>query len=140
MKAAFILTLGLVSILPTGCATITVGRYQEVQVISSPPGAKASTEGQSIITPGTFTLRRDSNHVIVVEKEGYISETVTLTSGVGPAVAGNLLFGRLIGTAIDAGSGAMYKLYPETVDVELKPVSHPPVDDQQPEKNGDKPE
>ncbi len=44
-------------------------------------------------TPGSFTLRKDTNHVVVLEKEGYSSETVTLTSGVGPAVAGNIILG-----------------------------------------------
>ncbi len=106
----------------TGCATIVSGRHQEVQVISSQSGAKASTEGQFIMTPGAFTLRRDTNHVILIEKEGYISETATVTSGLGPAVAGNIIFGGLIGWGIDAASGSQYKLYPETVNVALRPI------------------
>ncbi len=91
MKRGYVLTLGLAILLSIGCATITVGRHQEVQVTSSPPGAKASTEGQNITTPGTFNLLRNANHVIVIEKEGYLPETVALTSGIGAAVAGNLL-------------------------------------------------
>ncbi len=66
-------------------------------------------------------------------------ETVTLTSGVGPAVAGNIIFGGLIGGGIDAASGAMYKLYPEMVNVALRPTSSP-VYAKQPEMNGVKPE
>ena len=68
----------------TGCATIIVGRHQEVQVITSPVGAKASTAGTAIITPGTLTLRRDTNHVLLLEKDGYLPETVMITSGIGP--------------------------------------------------------
>lgn len=139
MKAGIILALGLAAVLPTACATIISGKHQEVQVISSPSGAKASTSGQTIITPGTFTLRRDTNHVIAIEKEGYISETVTLTSGVGPAVAGNIIFGGLIGGGIDAATGALYKLYPETVNVALRPGSSP-IDGTRPEKSEEKPE
>ncbi len=139
MKIRYVLVLTWLALSPIGCATILVGRHQEIQVASLPPGAKASTEGQDITTPGTFNLLRNTNHVIVIEKEGYLPETVTLTSGVGAAVAGNLLFGRLIGTGIDAATGAMYRLSPEAVNVELKPAS-PPVEDPQPEKSGDKPE
>jgi hypothetical protein len=65
-------------------------------------------------------LRRDTNHVILIEKQGYLSETATLTSGMGPAVAGNIIFGGLIGWGIDAASGAQYKLYPETINISLR--------------------
>jgi len=56
----------------------------------------------------------------VVEKDGYISETVMLTSGVGSAVVGNIILGGLIGGGIDMATGAAYKLYPETVNVALR--------------------
>jgi len=106
----------------TGCATIISGRHQDVQVISSLQGAKACAEGQCIITPGTITLRRDSNHAVVIEKDGYMSETVILTSGVGAAIAGNILLGGFIGGGVDPATGAAYKLYPETVNVALRQV------------------
>ncbi len=138
MKTGPVRLVGWLALLASGCATITVGRHQEVQVTTAPSGAKASTEGQSITTPGTFNLLRNTNHVIVIEKEGYLNETVTLTSGVGPAVAGNLLFGRLIGTGIDAATGAMYKLSPEAVNVELKPASLSAADEK-PNKKPDEP-
>jgi hypothetical protein len=113
----------------TGCATIISGKHQDVQVISSPHGAKACTNGQCITTPGSFTLRKDTNYVIVIEKDGYISETVMLTSGVGGAVAGNILLGGIIGGAVDMASGAAYKLYPETVNVALRSMPGAPGDD-----------
>jgi hypothetical protein len=50
-----------------------------------------------------------------------MSETVTLTSGVGGAIAGNLILGGIIGGGIDMASGAAYKLYPETINVALRP-------------------
>jgi len=127
MKAGLVLIVGLVSFLQAGCATIISGRHQEVQIISSPSGAKACTGGQCVTTPGTFTLRRDTNHAIAIEKDGYVSESVILTSGVGPAVAGNIIFGGLIGGGIDAASGALYKLYPETVNVALRQPGFTPT-------------
>jgi hypothetical protein len=119
LKAIFLIAF----LMLTGCATIISGRHQEVQVISSPHGAKACTGGQCVTTPGTLTLRRDTNHAVLVEKDGYMSETVTLTSGVGAAVAGNIILGGLIGGGIDMASGAAYKLYPETINVALKPLA-----------------
>jgi hypothetical protein len=53
-------------------------------------------------------------------KDGYVSETVTLTSGVGGTVAGNILLGGIIGGGIDMASGAAYKLYPETINIALR--------------------
>lgn len=126
MKARLITVLGVALSLQAGCATIISGRHQDVQVISSPSGAKVCTSGQCITTPGSLTLRRDTNHVILIEKDGYISETVMLTSGVGPAVAGNIILGGLIGGGIDAATGALYKLYPETVNVALRQIGSIP--------------
>ena len=37
-------------------------------------------------------------------------------------MAGNILFGGLIGAAVDAGSGAMYDLKPNPVEVTLMPL------------------
>jgi hypothetical protein len=52
MKEIIVL-IGIVTL--TGCATFISGRHQDVQVISSPSGAKACSEGQCITTPRTFT-------------------------------------------------------------------------------------
>ena len=104
----------------SGCATIISGRHQEVQIMSLPSGAKACAGGQCVTTPGSLTLRRDSHHMLLVEKDGYLSETVQITSGIGASVFGNIILGGLIGGGIDAASGAAYKLYPETVAVTLR--------------------
>jgi len=38
-------------------------------------------------------------------------------------MAGNVLFGGLIGAAVDAGSGAMHDLVPNPVDVRMVPLN-----------------
>ena len=70
--------------------------------------------------------------MVIIEKDGYVSETVTLTSGVGGAIAGNILLGGIIGGGIDMASGAAYKLYPETVNIALR-EGGPSVVKQQPQ-------
>jgi hypothetical protein len=73
-----------------------------------------------------LTLKRNSHHAVLIEKEGYVRETANLTSGVGPAIIGSLFFGRVIGLGVDAASGAIYKLRPETINVSLKQIESPP--------------
>jgi len=121
MRAAAVVCAVSLAALAAGCATITVGRYQKVDVLSSPAGAQACVEEQCVTTPGTLTLKRNSHYTVRIEMAGYVSETAALTSRVGPAALGNLVVGRVIGFTVDAASGALYKLYPESVNVTLKP-------------------
>jgi len=143
-------TLGLIPFLQMGCATIVAGRHQDITVMTSPPGATATVEGTSITTPGKFTLRRDSDHIINITKDSYQPQSVKITSafsgasGAGGAIVGNLL---LVGIfmpvlwGIDAASGAQYALYPDTVNITLSPTgSSPPptMMEKPPEKAGER--
>ncbi|MFH1846561.1 MAG: PEGA domain-containing protein [Candidatus Omnitrophota bacterium] len=105
----------------SGCATIMTGPVQKVSVTSAPSGAVATVDGgQAAVTPTIFTLERKSDHTIEIAKEGYRTATVALRHTLSGATAGNLIVGGIIGIAIDASSGAMYKLVPEQVDVTLE--------------------
>ncbi|HWV57450.1 MAG TPA: PEGA domain-containing protein [Longimicrobiales bacterium] len=100
----------------TGCATIVQGTSQAVGISSSPPGARVLVNGvEQGVTPTVLKLKRRENHVVVVELEGYHPYTATLTRSVSGWVAGNLVFGGLIGLVIDAASGGIYKLSPEQI-------------------------
>lgn len=46
-----------------------------------------------------------------------------VSGGGGAGMAGNVLFGGLIGAAVDAGSGAMHDLVPNPVDVRMVPLN-----------------
>jgi len=48
---------------------------------------------------------------------------MTLTRQLNAWVVGNIVFGGLIGLAIDAITGAIYKLTPEQIQAELKKAS-----------------
>ena len=67
-------------------------------------------------------MERKRDHSLVFELEGYQTEQVTITHVISGAVAGNILLGGLIGWGVDAMSGAQYRLVPETVNVELRPL------------------
>ncbi len=118
--ASGVSTLFLVFMM-SGCATIVSGTTQKVAVTSQPTGAKVTADGKmAATTPTDFTLERKSDHTLEFSKEGYKTATVMLKRTVNGMLAGNILIGGLIGTGIDAISGANNKLIPERVDVALE--------------------
>jgi hypothetical protein len=117
----------------TGCASITRGTKDNLQVTSVPSGAQVKlSTGQTGTTPVTFTLPRKKGLSVEVSKTGYTSQTIFVNSkfatGGGVALAGNALFGGLIGAGVDGLTGATLSLKPNPVSVNLIQVpSAPPV-------------
>ena len=120
----------------SGCATIISGQHQNIQVLSEPIGANAcayigsdlrniikTEQTQCVVTPGTFKLRRDDNQIIQIDKEGFHKEYINLTSGWNGVILGNVVVGGIVGGAIDIGTGAAYQLYPNKINVNLRPLS-----------------
>ena len=105
-----------------GCASIIHGRHQNVHISSVPARAEASIDGHRVITPTTISLRRDQNYSVVVEKEGYSPARADIRRKFDWfwSILGNAVFGGLIGLAIDAGSGACWKLSPDKIEMKLE--------------------
>lgn len=111
----FLLCLSLI-----GCAAIIHGSIQKVPVSSSPAGATVTVNGQQTNTPGVLALERNQKeYTLVFEKKGYKTVQVKLVRSVDGWVWGNIIFGGLIGLAVDFGTGSAYKLSPEAVNVVL---------------------
>lgn len=113
----------------SGCATITKGTSQTVTVNTAPPGAMCtlSRDSNTIAvvnpTPGSIMVEKDKDAISVIcKKEGYQDNAGTLASEFQGMTLGNIVFGGLIGVAIDAGSGAMNH-YPPMVTVTMIPAS-----------------
>jgi len=70
-------------------------------------------------TPVVAKLTRKDNHFVRVELSGYQPFDMTLTRSVSGWVWGNIVFGGLIGLAVDAIDGAFYNLSPEQVSATL---------------------
>jgi len=103
-----------------GCASIMHGTRQDVGISSSPSQATVYVDNKPMgKTPLVADLRRKDNHVIRIEMPGYQPFETTLIRKVSAWVLGNILFGGLIGLAVDAIDGALYKLTPEQVQAEL---------------------
>ncbi|MFQ5551997.1 MAG: hypothetical protein ACE5FJ_12255, partial [Gemmatimonadales bacterium] len=71
------------------------------------------------VTPSTVRLPRKNEYQIEITLDGYETETVVLTKSLNGWVWGNLLFGWIIGFAIDFVTGSAYKLEPAFVQVSL---------------------
>ena len=110
------------------CATIVEGDSQAIDVSSNPNGALCElTRGGERIgvvnrTPGSVFVETSKHDIIVgCEKEGFQDGRGVLTSGFEAMTLGNLIFGGIVGVAVDAGSGAMND-YPSSIVVTLPPV------------------
>ncbi|MAZ78211.1 MAG: PEGA domain-containing protein [Legionellaceae bacterium] len=97
-----------------GCASIVNGTTEGFTVDSAPSHAQLTIDGLSQgQTPVQINLKRDQDHTIKLTLAGYKSVTIQLQKSVSGWVFGNIVFGGLIGLAIDAVDGAMYKLTPQ---------------------------
>jgi hypothetical protein len=120
MRHTRILSVVALSIALTACASIMHGTSQDVGISSTPTSASVSIDnsdkGQ---TPFVAKLSRKDNHVIHIAADGYQPADLTLTHSTSGWVWGNLLFGGIIGLAVDAITGGLYKLTPEQLNATL---------------------
>lgn len=131
LKLALV-TLALATFL-SGCATIVKGTDQTVTVTTTPSGAMCELErdGQTVAvvnpTPGSANIDKSKHDISVVcSKEGYQGGGKPLSSSFQGMTLGNIVFGGIIGVAVDAGSGAMHK-YEPSVHVTLIPEEFPSI-------------
>lgn len=129
------------------CATVVRGTSESFSIITDPEGAQVTTtletreskkkrkKDENIVpayykcqtTPCTLKLPRKSTFDVTISKQGY--KTIThhigheVSTGGGAGLAGNALFGGIIGIGVDAGTGAMYDLTPSPLELALEPVS-----------------
>lgn len=100
------------------------GTKQQIAVNSNPSGAKVLVMGvEQATTPAVIKLDRgDSIIILRFEKDGYQSVDIALTRSVSGWIAGNIIFGGVIGLVVDFASGAAYKIAPESVTANLQAV------------------
>ena len=121
--------LGLLLAYPTACATMRYGSTQVVTISTNPPGATVHIKpgNEEVVTPSQVVLARRHSYVLRVEKSGYEVESVVLQTHSSSSMWRNLVwihpFGLLIGVIVDVSTGSGFDLYPEAVDLTLKPTS-----------------
>ncbi|WP_321925298.1 hypothetical protein [Burkholderia sp. BCC1998] len=125
MKTIWVVS-GLLSL--SGCASIIDGSTQVVSVetrsateaVTSASCKLTNDKGTWFVTtPGSVSLHRSMGDLNVkCDKEGHESGISTVASSARGMVAGNLLFGGILGTAIDMGTGAGFD-YPTMITVSM---------------------
>lgn len=111
----------LLSTLFTSCATI-VNSPNQTMSISSYPSEATVTINRCYMgeTPMIVSLKRGEDHFVKIELEGYRPYELILTRRISGWLAGNIIFGGVLGIVIDAVTGSMYKLTPEQIDAYLE--------------------
>ncbi|MBK5285836.1 MAG: PEGA domain-containing protein [Bacteroidia bacterium] len=125
MKAAgyFLLVVIMGSVF-SGCATIFSGTRQTIPIYSTPEGATVvindSIYGK---TPMHMDMKRKKKerHVKLV-MDGYETFQTDMKRTLNSLVFFNILLGGLIGLGIDAATVAMYDVYPDHIDAQLKKI------------------
>ncbi len=119
-----VLSLGLVALFLltfSNCATIIHGSKQSVSISSSPTKALVVIDGRNEgSTPITVALSRKDHHSVEINLDGYLPYETTFTRKVDGWIVGNIVFGGLIGLAVDAITGGMYKLTPDQIQADMK--------------------
>lgn len=112
-----ILVAGLSAL--TGCATLTTGTDQSVEVATDPEGAACTfiRNGETIgvvdPTPGTLRVSKANADILVrCTKAGYLDNNGRVGSSFQAWTFGNIIFGGLIGVFIDIASGATSEYEP----------------------------
>lgn len=108
-----------------GCATVTRGTTNDVEFVSEPAGAVATTSlGSSCTTPCSLRFSRKEEFSVVFRLAGHADETVEVKSRLGGAgaagLAGNVILGGVVGIVADAASGATLEHAPNPVKVILR--------------------
>jgi hypothetical protein len=109
-----------------GCATVTRGTTDQVQIQSNPSGATVRTSlGHACVTPCTINVSRKDEFVVTFTKPGFQTQEIpvktTVQMGGGGAFAGNILAGGIVGMGADIATGAANDHVPNPVVAELMP-------------------
>lgn len=124
----FVRMIALFGLLPLagGCATLVGGgAHQAVSVESTPAAADFTIHSSSGLqmaegrTPTTVRLPRKNEYQLRIAIDGYEPQTLALTRGTNGWIWGNLLFGWIVGFAVDFLTGSAYELEPALVQVAL---------------------
>ena len=94
-----------------GCSSIVHGKMQELQITTTPPGAKAIIGTASCVTPCKMTVSRSEQN-LRIEKGNY-KKTFDLEKDFqfGTTICGNICWVEL-GAIVDLANGAAWEIRP----------------------------
>ena len=102
--------------LASGCATLSSGKYQRIEVTSEPTGAKIrTTNGLSLLTPGSLHFLPNEDYILVAEYPGCKAQLIELKYKPPGLPRGSTPLGRIIGGGVDLILGSKGTLTPNSV-------------------------
>lgn len=115
-----------ITLIAVGCATIMKGTKHKVSINSTPSQAKINIKtlaGMVVFegkTPASTEISKKNEYIVTISVEGYKDKTINITKdGVEGWFWGNILCGGIIGIIVDLTNGAINKLEPDQINVEL---------------------
>ena len=116
------LSLAFALLLLPSCATIIASGPDPVPINSRPEGARVSLDGQPVgVTPFTALFPRNCHGMLTFRLEGYENRSYDVDKVVNGWMFGNLIFGGLIGIAVDLIMSNQGKYSTMPIYVELVP-------------------
>lgn len=121
MKQLFALT-ALIAL--SACASIADGKSQTLSVVTDPGEAKCSLTNDKGVwyvaeTPGSVTVNRSVQDITVECKKDELKGTARVASTTKSMAFGNILFGGIVGVAVDRSNGSGFD-YPVQIHVPMK--------------------
>lgn len=128
--------LALAAMSASGCASIINGRTATVKIDSRPSEAQVvirDKRGDTVLTtqtPATVELKRKdkfiwpAKYTATIEKPGFQPKTVAIDQTVNPWILGNVVFGGVIGLAVDNATGAAWKPKVASIREDLQPTAY----------------
>jgi hypothetical protein len=110
-----------------GCATVTRGTDDQMQILSDPSGARVTTSlSDSCVTPCTIQVPRKDEFTVVYELAGYERQEIPVKTQIADAEAAGFA-GVLRGVmGVDTTTGATLEHTPNPVQAVLVPI--PPAE------------
>lgn len=123
VEMLFRLSILVLAIVSSGCATILDGSSQPVNIDSSPHGARIYVNGIEVgTTPLSMLMKRSKSTMILAKKNGYEDQQVALQTKINNTFWGNILTGGPFGSTTDYASDAMVEYSPNMYHITLNPI------------------
>ncbi len=125
MRGLLTATLALCVSVATGCASVINGSHQNVEIRTTPSGARALIlpDQETVETPAVVVLDRARARTVRLEKEGHCPAIVPVDRLGSKWIYGNLVLGGLIGFTLDTTGGGAFVLTPDPMVVPLRPAA-----------------
>jgi hypothetical protein len=124
-----IVSFMLFMLLIQGCSSVINGTTQKITVTSNVQGAEVMLNGVNLgRTPITTRVKREKSSHLLVRKEGYKDYSLQVQTKLDPWFWGNIVIGGLVGSTTDSVTGSTHLIDPDTIFVQMEPISAGVVD------------